>query len=318
MGALLGELSDLARDMTILKAAPDGGSALLTGLYDRKTLSELGGELPMSRFLYLTDTLRQCCAALPDSIRPRTDAELCLLKLCDETLSGDLTALCQRVAALEKGGVPQAAPPPRKASRPAAETRPAPVRDIPIETRYDEAPPPPEEYGERVFDIPAEAPPRPVRKAAPAASPAPQAAAAGDPEVWTRLIDQYKGRLSVKDRVFLNMASGVVADGCLTVLCQNDFVKDSLNSETVLSVLREVTARELGQPIRIQLTVGSAPKAAAKPASGAARAPRSTPPVSAAPPAVPGEAPPWEEPKKTDVLDELAAKGQQLEHFKIK
>ena len=323
VAALLSELSDLARDMTILKAAPDGGSALLTGLYDRKTLAELAGDQPMTRFLYLTDTLQQCCAALPDSIRPRTDAELCLLKLCDETLSGDLTALCQRVAALEKGGVPQAARPVSASPKKAAPERPAPpVRDIPIETRYDEAPPPPEEYGERVFDIPEEIPaPAPVRqppRRAAAAQPSTAESADGDTSVWLRLIDQYKGRLSVKDRVFLNMASGVVADGCLTVLCQNDFVKASLDSEAVLSVLRDVTARELGTPIRVQLAVGEAPKAAARPAAQPRRAePRSAPaePVQPAPPA---ETPPWETPKKADALDELTAKGQQLEHFKIK
>ena len=322
VAALLSELSDLARDMTILRAAPDGGSALLTGLYDRKTLAELAGDQPMTRFLYLTDTLQQCCAALPDSIRPRTDAELCLLKLCDETLSGDLTALCQRVAALEKGGVPQAAPAARKTSRPAPEPRPAPVRELPIETRYDEAPPPPEEYGERVFDIPEEIPvPAPVRQPPrrdAAAQPASAEIADGDTSVWLRLIDQYKGRLSVKDRVFLNMASGVVADGCLTVLCQNDFVKASLDSEAVLSVLRDVTARELGTPIRVQLAVGEAPKAAARPAAQPRRAEPRSAPAEPAQPAPPAETPPWEAPKKADALDELTAKGQQLEHFKIK
>ena len=134
--------------------------------------------------------------------------------------------------------------------------------------------------------------------------------------VWLRLIDQYKGRLSVKDRVFLNMASGVVADGCLTVLCQNDFVKASLNSEAVLSVLRDVTTKELGTPIRVQLTVGEAAKPAAQPRRAEMRsAPAEPPAVQADPPA---ETPPWEEPKKADVLDELTAKGQQLEHFKIK
>ena len=323
VAALLSELSDLARDMTILRAAPDGGSALLTGLYDRKTLAELAGDQPMTRFLYLTDTLQQCCAALPDSIRPRTDAELCLLKLCDETLSGDLTALCQRVAALEKGGVPQAAPAARKTSRPAPEPRPAPVRELPIETRYDEAPPPPEEYGERVFDIPEEiSAPAPVRQPTrrdAAAQPAAVESAGGDTSVWLRLIDQYKGRLSVKDRVFLNMASGVVADGCLTVLCQNDFVKASLDSEAVLSVLRDVTARELGTPIRVQLAVGTAPKAAARPAAQPQKAEAKTIPASpAAQTAAPAATPPWEETKKEDALDELTAKGQQLEHFKIK
>ena len=42
VAALLGELSDLSRDMTVLKAAPEGGAALLSGVYDRKTLTELG------------------------------------------------------------------------------------------------------------------------------------------------------------------------------------------------------------------------------------------------------------------------------------
>ena len=324
VAALLSELSDLARDMTVMKAAPEGGSALLTGLYDRKTLAELSGQLPMRRFLYLTDTLQQCCAALPDSIRPRTDAELCLLKLCDETLSGDLTALAERVAALEESGV-SAAPAAAKQAAP----RPAPpVEQDPIETRY-EAPPPPEEYGERVFDIPDEAPPSPPPKPARPApvqsaadTPSAAAAAGGDTAVWDRLIDHYKGRLSVKDRVFLNMAAGVVEGDCLTVLCQNDFVKASLDHPAVLSVLREVTAGELGHPVRVRLEVGSVPKSgaktAAKPVSAAKKAapvPQETPAPSVSAPAA--DTPPWED-TKADALDELAAKGQQLEHFKIK
>ena len=330
VGALLSELSDLARDMTIIKAAPDGGSTLLTGLYDRKTLAELGKELPMHRFLYLTETLQRCLAALPDSIRQRTDAELCLLKLCDETLSGDLTALAERVAALESGQrqtAAKAAPAPTRRA-PAQPIR-TPAQDLPIETRY-ETPPPPEEPGERVFDIPGEAPPLPTaparpQTAAPAAPAAP--AAAGSTEVWDRLIDHYKGRLSMKDRCFLNMASGVLADGCLTVLCQTDFVKASLDNDAVLSVLRDVTAQEVGQPIRVQLAVGNAPRQAARPARSAAprkapapqTPPPVEPPVKAESPAPPAETPPWEEPAaKTDALDELAAKGQQLEHFKIK
>ena len=340
VAALLSELSDLCRDMTILKAAPDGGTALLTGLYDRKTLSDLAGQLPMTRFLYMTDTLRQCCAALPDSIRPRTDAELCLLKLCDETLSGDLTALAQRVTALEERGVSAPAQSVPKKTAPAARPAPpvqqsapmpAPARDIPIDDRFGEAPPPPEEYGERVFDIPQEAPARPARTAAPAPAPAPAAESAGDTAVWDRLIEHYKGRLSMKDRVFLNMARGVVADGCLTVLCKDDFVKASLDSETVLSVLREVTSRELGTPIRVQLAVGAVPQAAARPKAAPVQPqprpqPKPQPKPELAPPSPPkaSETPPWEEPPAAqaapapaDALDELTQKGQQLENFKI-
>ena len=102
VAALLGELSDLARDLTIMKAAGDGAAALLTGIYDRKTLSDLGGSEPMTRFLYLTNTLQTSCAALPNSFNPRTEAELCLLRLCDESLCGDVTALAQRIERLER------------------------------------------------------------------------------------------------------------------------------------------------------------------------------------------------------------------------
>ena len=55
----------------------------------------------MRRLLYMTDTIQRTAAALPRSIRQRTDAELCLLRLCDESLSNDTEALAGRVSALE-------------------------------------------------------------------------------------------------------------------------------------------------------------------------------------------------------------------------
>ena len=170
VAAMLGELGDLARDMTILKAAPDGAAALLTGIYDTKTLKSLSGSQPMRRFLYLTETLQSCCAGLGDSFQPRTDAELCLLRLCDESLSGDLTALSQRIDRLEDrvaNGIPVKTVPqtagtsPKTAplSRDSAGTS----RDVPSDDRppMPEEPPLPEEPGgrERVYDIPDEEPP---------------------------------------------------------------------------------------------------------------------------------------------------------------
>lgn len=128
---------------------------------------------------------------------------------------------------------------------------------------------------ERVFDIPEEpqrssAPkpaPKAPRRSAPAA-PAPSAPA-GDSRLWTQLLDQFKGRLPVNHRVFLNMASGTVEGDCLTVHCRNDFVRDSLNNRTVLAVLEEVTSAAVGSPVRVMLAVGgetpSAPRPAPKP-----------------------------------------------------
>ncbi len=308
VAATLGELSDLGRDLTIMKAAPEGGAALLTGLYDRRSLAELGRDQSMHRFLYLTSTLQACCAALPDSFHPRTDAELCLLKLCDESLSGDLTALTQRIERLEeqcRNGVPAPAPAPQKAAhRPAA-----PAREMP---RYDDEPPLPEEPPlqeepagrERVFDVPDEPVRQPKRPASPKTA-APSSVSA-DTGVWDQLLNQYKGRLPVNHRVFLNMAKGVLGNGVLTVYCNNDFVRDSLNNDTVLTVLREVTSAAVGQDVRVDLTVG-------KPA------PVITPAVKASPAETPAPSPAAPaEPASGDRLDELVRSGSLLDHFKIK
>ena len=332
VAAMLGELGDLARDMTILKAAPDGAAALLTGIYDTKTLKSLSGSQPMRRFLYLTETLQSCCAGLG----ARTDAELCLLRLCDESLSGDLTALSQRIDRLEDrvaNGIPVKTVPQTAGTSP----KTAPLsrdsvgtsRDVPSDDRppMPEEPPLPEEPGgrERVYDIPDEEPPaarpaaRPVRKPVAAKS----AAVVGDTGKWDAMKEHCKGRLAVNHRVFLNMVQGAVDGDCLTLYCQNEFVRDSLNNNTVLHVLQEVASAAEGQTIRVALTVGGAPagKKPAKPRSKPEKVTEKAPekPLEEVP--EPEQTPPWEEPpaeKAPDKLDEVAAQGRQLENFKIK
>ena len=336
VAAMLGELGDLARDMTILKAAPDGAAALLTGIYDTKTLKSLSGSQPMRRFLYLTETIQACCAGLGDSFQPRTDAELCLLRLCDESLSGDLTALRQRIDRLEDrvaNGIPVKTVPqtagtsPKTAplSRDSAGTS----RDVPSDDRppMPEEPPLPEEPGgrERVYDIPDEEPPaaRPAIKPARKPPVAKSAAVVGDTGKWDAMKEHCKGRLAVNHRVFLNMVQGAVDGDCLTLYCQNEFVRDSLNNNTVLHVLQEVASAAEGQTIRVALTVGGAPtgKKPAKPRPKPEKVTEKAPekPTEKAP--EPEQTPPWEEPpaeKVPDKLDEVAAQGRQLENFKIK
>ena len=102
VGAILGELSTLVRDLLLRKTAPEGGEALLSGGYDEATLDRLGKGVSSARLIYLATTLQKAAADLYYSANRRTDAELCLLRLCDESLSGDLTALEARVERLEE------------------------------------------------------------------------------------------------------------------------------------------------------------------------------------------------------------------------
>ena len=311
--ALLGELSDLCRDMTVMKAAPEGGAALLSGVYDRKSLSDMTADVPMRRLLFMTDTIQRTAAALPDSIRQRTDAELCLLRLCDESLCGDPSALEGRISALEDAVRNGAAPARRPAagSAPAQEERPAPVRE---ERRPEPRP------ASEPAAAPAQNAPTPAAPSAPAAG--------GDANVWSALLDHYKAPLAPNFRAMLNMVRGEVRDGVLTVLCSNDFTKSQLDTPQVIKVLQEVTSRHLGQDIRVQFQMGGAAAKKAAPRAAAPRpAPRPAPeddyerpPLPEEAPPAPSDMPPWEEPPAAgrDKLDELAQNGRQLDNFQIK
>ena len=105
VSALLGELSTLARDLLIRATAPEGGAALLSGGYDTAMMDGLSAGITPTRLIHITTRLQDTLAALPLSANRRTDAELCLMRLCDESLCGDLTALAARVARLEEGGL---------------------------------------------------------------------------------------------------------------------------------------------------------------------------------------------------------------------
>ena len=276
VGAVLGELSALARDLLISKTAPEGGAALLTGGYDSRTMEGLLQQADSARFIAICTTLQRAAAEMNVSVNRRTDAELCLLKLCDETLSGDLSAINARLARLEQqmsAGVRYAAA--ENAARTAqAEDAPAPKQEksaaeaAPLE---DEAPPPWEESApgatEEAYD---DAPPPYGEPVAPAAkreeAPAPVAAEprpetpeasdAGDADLWLNLMESYKNRLTPDKRAFVGQADGRLVNGLLTVYCPTDVAKAMLDTEAVAAVLREVTGQSVGQKISVRFTVG--------------------------------------------------------------
>lgn len=270
VGAVLGELSALARDLLISKTAPEGGAALLTGGYDGQTMDSLLRQADSARLIAICTTLQRAAADMNVSVNRRTDAELCLLKLCDETLSGDLSAINARLARLEQqmtAGVRYAAaestaqaekPAPAKtAAKPTAveDEAPPPWEDsapAPADGSFDDAPPP---YGE---------PAEPERPQSAMTAPAPQAAEAkaeasaptGDSDIWLALMESYKNRLTPDKRAFVGQADGRLANGVLTVYCPTAVTKAMLDTEAVASVLREVTGQSVGQAIAVRFVVG--------------------------------------------------------------
>ena len=275
VGAVLGELSALARDLLISKTAPEGGAALLTGGYDSQTMDSLLRQADSARLIAICTTLQRAAADMNVSVNRRTDAELCLLKLCDETLSGDLSAINARLARLEQqmtAGVRYAAAESTAQVVPAPAEKPAPARAAAKPTAVeDEAPPPWEDSAPAPADgsfddapPPYGEPAEPERPQSATPAPAPQAAEpkaeasapTGDSDIWLALMESYKNRLTPDKRAFVGQADGRLANGVLTVYCPTAVTKAMLDTEAVAAVLREVTGQSVGQAIAVRFVVG--------------------------------------------------------------
>ena len=276
LGAVLSELSTLTRDLLLQKTAPKGGAALLSGGFDADTLDRLGKGVPAGRFLHLAATLQKASAELYASVNRRLDTELCLLRLCDESLSGDLTALEARVRRLEDNQSartelarrPSAPSPVKPAPEPPKEPLPEPPATDPPpwdEPPLPEEPPPMEEPGQRIYDIPEELPPQ-VPKAPP--PPAPPAAEmppsspgrALDGGWWRTRAENCKGRLSPMYRPFLGMCSGFLEGDLLTVCAPDDLTLGRLDNDRVREILEQEAEALTGSPVRLILRTGEAPK----------------------------------------------------------
>ena len=216
------------------------------------------------------------------SANRRTDAELCLLRLCDESLSGDLTALDARIrrleeaaargqvirAAVEQSAAARKREPPEPKTEDAAggqESAAPPAagqEDLPP---WDE-PPLPEEPGARTFDIPEELePPAPAGESRspqlPAAVPQDQAVPVADGSWWRALAESCKGRLPPMYRAFLDMCGGVLEGDQMTVYAPDDITLGRLENDRVRGVLSEEAERAAGTAVRLAFRVGEPPKA---------------------------------------------------------
>ena len=333
VASVLGELSALARDLLLRKTAPQGGASLLTGGYDEATMRALGEQFTAQRLLQTLTVLQSALADLPRSGNRRTDTELCLIRLCDESLDQSLTGLAARVARLEErltqGGIP-AQPPAqsqavsRPVSRPAQapQKRPAAVQNGQEDRPpwEEERPPLPEEPPapgemERVFDVPEPEPVRPAPRSAARqeAQPAPQQSAPaggppdGDRAFWPSFAAGLKGKIPPTVHPYLNNAqkvTGVWKNGSLTLWTDSEFTRAMLNKPAVLLGLRRAAIDTFGVAPQVSVVCGTPPPE--EPASA---------PAQSAAPAEKQEEPPQKDAE--DAMDALLAFGEQFDNVTI-
>ena len=319
VGSLLSELSALTRDLLIRKTAPQGGAALLTGGYDEAAMRRLSELFQAPRLVQMLTLLQSAAAELARSVNRRTDAELCLMRLCDPRLDGSTAALNARVARLEElaagGGLSAAPAAPaqpagRNAVRKAPEAAPGggerppweePIppaaqaqRSAPLEDRppwEEERPPLPEEPGEPVYEMPWAAQP-----AAPAA-PVCQAPAAGEAvDFWPGVAEGLRQRFPPAYPFLSNpaMVQGRLEDGVFTLWVDSEFTRSMVGKTEITEAVAAAVSALAGHAVRCAVKVGQAP------------------PVSAAQPAGTTQAP------ERDNLEDLLAFGQRFDNIIIK
>ncbi len=232
--ALLGEMSLLARDLLILKTAPETGAGLVSGVSTPSERAGLLGKFSPAELLRITSVLQRTSAGFIGGTNRRLEVELCLMELCEPSLTMDAQALSARIGKLEEAfaaGVPV---------RKTAEKAPQPEETRP-EERKPEAPARKE----------AEAPPKKTaaqKPEAPASDKLP-------PDFLPALCERAAPELSLPMRGFINAKGDLhpVRQGNTVYLeTDNAFLVRIVTSD-VLQTLSQKASYLLGEEVAVKI-----------------------------------------------------------------
>ena len=269
---LLDELSDLLRDVLLFRAAPRTCGQLLSGNYDTQALGRFVDLLSPSTLLADLETVQNAQDKLRDSSNARMVVELCLIGLCDPTLSDSLAGLRARIEQLERqiaeGGVPaggrgtaDAAP----VMRGQTEPRTAVPR---VEQRPSYAPPvsrqeqdlPPWETPAPSYEPEEERPPLPEEPPMPekryqesyAVRRTPEKQAGAQDDRWQAFLSASRGILGPGPSGLLYQCSATFEPDSMTIAAP-DFPYMQLSSQTNLQKLKACGEQVYGKPVRVEL-----------------------------------------------------------------
>ena len=226
LAAMLDELLSLCRDLLVLHTAPKSGLSMLSGVVTENETQALISLFTPGELLRMLGILQETASGFARSANRRVDAELCILRLCDPALDADVPALMARISRLEEQLASGDFTPRQKA--------PPAVED-------DLIPPPPED---------ADAPPA-TEEAPPA--PAEEAPAGFWPELSARL----KGEVPNKSKAFLGSVKPRLEQNLLTLVADNQFVKNMIDIPEVLEPATRMATAMLGRPVRVRCVEAS-------------------------------------------------------------
>ena len=257
MSAILSELMSLYRDTLVYKVTKGKNGELFAGRNDIKTVREIASSADTKRLIRGVSAIEHTLSDLAKSTDIRTETELCIIKLADDTLMPELAGLDARIARLEAGGV-IAVP---KASAEAPKTVAAtPVNDdlisAPFDTKGAEVITP-----ARQKPIP-EAKPEPKAPEIPKASDEPEKVKAdapsqsGEGTQWKAIVSALSGKIGHSAYTFLSNemhSYGEISEREVYVAVKSAIAKRLLDSTEVKLAIKDAAERILGRPVSVNV-----------------------------------------------------------------
>ena len=229
---MLDELACLARDLLVMKTAPNVAITMLSGVASDQEVLGLTKQLSSGELVRMMNLLQSTMAGFTRSASRRMDAELCMLQLCQPELNLDLEAVNARLTRVEDQ------------LRTGAFTMPAQQTKVktpvPADVEDDERPPMPDDW---------DAPPVEEEEPQPAASEAPMG-------FWTDLVAAARKELKPPAAGFFVASPNAPVQGALIgdkleLRCSNNFTKETIDKPYVLEVVTRKASAMLGRPIRV-------------------------------------------------------------------
>ena len=241
LAAMLDELACLTRDLLVMKTASGAGITMLSGVASDSEVLNLTKQLSSGELMRMMNLIQQTMSGFTRSASRRTDAELCIMELCQPELSLDAKALNARLTRLEeqiKSGAFVAATPAKQPKTAAA----------PVDPEDEERPPMPDDA-----DAPPEAEiPQPVNEA--------------PMGFWTELVTAARKELKPPASGFFVVSPNAPVQGALVgnrleLRCVNTFVAETVGRPDLLEVLTRKASAMLGRPVQaVAVDLSAKPK----------------------------------------------------------
>ena len=238
-GAMLNELSTLARDMLMVKTAPKSGLGLISSTCTAQEVRELSPLFTPEELLRMIDLIQTTTGGFKTSMNQRVDGELCLLHLCQPELSDSPKNLSARIARMEEDLTVRILELEMKLKNGEFVARAA----TPGEEFEEEAPPPWDDG-----DIP------PLPEEHSDCDSGTKAESAPCDEAWRRIRDRAAGSVNVQIRSFFEQANGIIRGDVLTIIPSCEFDLDMLKREEgLIEKVRKCAMKELNRSVRVCL-----------------------------------------------------------------